>query len=56
MKDKQKPCPFCGNDAGEMREHRGYFYLRCIACGASGGKGKTVKEAISIWNKRKGGK
>jgi Lar family restriction alleviation protein len=59
MKKNQqlKPCPFCGNK--KMTEEDVLFYehieyaVICNKCDAAGPFGKTEKQAISIWNKRK---
>jgi Lar family restriction alleviation protein len=52
MKDKLKPCPFCGNKAAEVRVYRTYTYFFCAVCGANSGKCQTKKEALAAWNKR----
>lgn len=52
MKDKFKPCPFCGGKA-EMRSGFDVKFLRCEKCGASaGGAWQNEKQAITSWNTR----
>lgn len=56
---KLKPCPFCGNESGEVnfayserlkfRFHR----IRCSQCHAESGMSNALAGAVKKWNTRK---
>ena len=63
MKEKLKPCPFCGSPDLEIGTLTGMFeeryYVYCRKCKVTGPLGKFtatkyngVKSAIAIWNRR----
>lgn len=67
MKDKLKPCPFCGGEKVVVLEEGGNSeifenirnYIICCdfnngGCGATSGFRRTEEEAIEAWNKRAG--
>ena len=57
MKDKLKPCPFCGGEATlveDIYNDQLYNYVICSNddCNANTGRCDTEDEAITKWNKR----
>lgn len=57
MPNKLKPCPFCGEDAGEVFDIGGFcidsFYVSCRECESRGPCKETKRKAIEAWNRRK---
>lgn len=56
MKDKLKPCPFCGGEAEvktnyEYGKARGAFVF-CIKCDMTSRIYSTRQYAIKVWNRR----
>ncbi len=50
---KTRRCPFCGNNkvSSPLKiEQVVLFHVVCAECGAHGGGGDTVREAVEIWN------
>lgn len=50
-------CPFCGSDWIEIvkilnKSNKNKFYIRCMNCGARTRNQNTIKDAISLWNRR----
>lgn len=43
-------CPFCGEDAGQVRKDHGDWYVRCTHCGTGGPTGTIVEAAVKLWN------
>lgn len=61
MEDHQEAddaCPFCGAGGGWLFSQGVfadlYFYIRCLACFASGPKADTVREAWQAMRRRPG--
>lgn len=59
MKDKTKPCPFCGSNHNFCRFYTTYtegtidhYYIICGNCGARIGDCKNEEEAIKTWDRR----
>ena len=60
MKDKLKPCPFCG--CTTIRDHQQYYreiehkgklyQLFCVSCGGTIRGLKTYALAVKAWNRR----
>ncbi len=51
-----KNCPFCGGKA-ELCEGMGEKWVRCGACGASGGNIRALNlNVVESWNRRVEGK
>lgn len=47
-----KPCPFCGNEAQEIRLWAA-DYIACSSCGATTRASITgIETAIAAWNRR----
>lgn len=50
-------CPFCGSDWIEIvkilnKSNKNKFYVRCMNCGAKTRNQNTIKDAVSLWNRR----
>jgi Lar family restriction alleviation protein len=52
MREKLRPCPFCGNDDQELLAYIGLDRVTCGKCGSSGPPKNTDTEKIAAWNKR----
>jgi Lar family restriction alleviation protein len=52
MKEKLKPCPFCGNDDCVVDTTGFSYYVTCLKCEAHGPLEGTKEEAMGAWNKR----
>ena len=58
MKDKLKPCPFCGHEAEleheeqEMPTAEKWYRVICSYCGSNSGWLMWAEAAIESWNKR----
>lgn len=52
MKDKLKPCPFCGGEPYDFyTDNFGYWYIKCKDCQAEIHARKR-KQAEKLWNRR----
>lgn len=53
LREKLKPCPFCGGVA-ELKSTMGWYWVICKRglCGASLNSRRKEARAISVWNKR----
>ncbi len=55
MKEQIKPCPVCGEKEAldvydvESYEHT-YFFVMCGRCGYHGWLGRSIEEAVNVWN------
>lgn len=50
-------CPFCGSGWIEPvkvlnKSNKNKFYIRCMNCGARIRNQNTIKDAVSLWNRR----
>lgn len=50
-------CPFCGSEWIEPvkvlnKLNKNKFYIRCMNCGARTRNQNTIKDAVSLWNRR----
>lgn len=50
-------CPFCGSEWIEIvkilnKSNKNKFYVRCLQCGARTRNQNTIKDAVSLWNRR----
>lgn len=50
-------CPFCGSGWIEPvkvlnKSNKNKFYIRCMNCGARTRNQNTIKDAVSLWNRR----
>ena len=50
-------CPFCGSEWIEPvkvlnKSNNNKFYIRCMNCGARTRNQNTIKDAVSLWNRR----
>ena len=60
MREKLKPCPFCGdkailrNRAASFYTDDRYYVAKCISCGAMIGESSNEQEVIKAWNRRDG--
>lgn len=50
-------CPFCGSGWIEPvkvlnKLNKNKFYIRCMNCGARTRNQNTIKDAVSLWNRR----
>jgi Lar family restriction alleviation protein len=46
-------CPFCGAFShGVEFDEKGHSKIICGGCGAMGGAGDGIKEAVEMWNQR----
>ena len=56
MKNKLKPCPFCGDfsisGVEEHGENAGEWYIYCTGCFTRTAYYNTEAEAIAAWNRR----
>lgn len=55
IRQKLKPCPFCGGKAKICRNWNyvwDYGFIKCDTCGATTGKFDYYKSAIKAWNRR----
>ena len=53
IKNKIKPCPYCGKDEGEdIRDEERNRVIRCMNCGALGPPCGHLLVAIEAWNER----
>lgn len=61
MKEKLKPCPFCGCDNAGAQWHHGYWSITCgymssvypnDNCYQDWGEFDTEQDAIEAWNRR----
>ena len=55
MKEKLKPCPFCGSDDLEIYikgTGRRKYAVCCNTCDARGERTKIKEEAATAWNRR----
>ena len=53
MPEKLKPCPFCGS--WELKRQHipgGISNVVCLNCWICGPGGKTMREALNLWNTR----
>ena len=49
------PCPFCGEDRGELADKKilaTSYWIECGNCDARGPRQMTIDEAVDGWNKR----
>lgn len=53
MKEKLKPCPFCGCEMVEKVKApmNGYYFIQCDSCHARSDI-STVKQVVEDWNRR----
>lgn len=54
MKNKLKPCPFCGDKAKLFEDYSGLFTVQCEKCGISTLLKRNSEEVIADWNRRIG--
>ena len=56
MKEKLKPCPFCGKEIELPKLYNtdipGVYAVQCPFCGAWSPEAKTTIGAIEAWNRR----
>lgn len=52
MKEKLKPCPFCGGKPYVEKDTEDNMTVDCQECFASGPFSYTEEEAIKAWNRR----
>lgn len=50
-------CPFCGSGWIEIvkilnKSNKNKFYVRCMNCGARTRNQNTIKDAVTLWNRR----
>ena len=51
---KASTCPFCGSSMQKIVRTYGLWVVRCTACGCQSGGSNSMKEALQVWNSRKG--
>lgn len=52
MRERLKPCPYCGSHEVELRWTGEMARVYCDKCGACGGFGDRPNEARELWNRR----